>query len=205
MPSPQFNIRPASLSPSSRDAAGINAIQTHYILNSKKTIYYTPFSVDETAAKISAAWEKGYLCLVAVSTSIDKNSIVEGEVLGYISISPFRPQQGWTPTAELSLFVAPGHTKCGIGSALLRRAIGIMRDEGEHRDYVRLACGKEGAVKGDGKGEVERRERELEGMRVKNIVAVLVVDEDDLVYWYERFGFRLVGIMEEAGEKGGER
>jgi L-amino acid N-acyltransferase len=44
---------------------------------------------------------------------------VDGRIAGYASLSQFRPHSGYAPTAENSIYVAPGYTGSGVGSALM--------------------------------------------------------------------------------------
>ena len=180
-----YVIRPVRLS----DAAGVNAIQTHYISHTNKTIYYKPFSVKATEEKILDAQSSNYTFLVAVSEPGPDDADIEksdqggqanqGDVLAYACLAPFRPQEGWTPTAELSLFVHPNYTRNGLGKTLLDELVGAMR----------------------------RSEPSFQKSKprpnVRSVVAVVVVDEDDLEGWYGGFGFQRVGFFKEGGEKGG--
>ena len=180
------------------DAEGINSIQTHYILHSKKTIYFNPFSVEATEAKIHATLEAGYPFLVAVGGNSTDSSRADtktswmpsggsGEprkehVLAYACLSPFRSQEGWAPTAELSLFVDSEYTGQGIGRALMIELIQAMRKPDEHLKYFPKGKAKQG---------------------IRNILAVAVVDEDDLEGYYRVFRFEKVGFIKEGGEKDG--
>ena len=161
------------------DAAGVNAIQTHYILHSRKTIYYEPFGVESTRDKISNALGSNYPFLVALTTSGVTAAI---DILAYASLSPFRPQQGWAPTAELSLFVHPSHTRKGLGRKLLEELLHAMRNPDDHAAYFQSDAPRP---------------------PVKSIVAVLVIDEDDLEGYYTSFGFERVGVFKEGGVKDG--
>lgn len=45
------------------------------------------------------------------------------EVFGWLSFSPFSTRPAYRITAEISLYVAAAHHRCGIGQALLSQAI----------------------------------------------------------------------------------
>ena len=48
----------------------------------------------------------------------------EGEVVGWCSLSPWRSGRGaLAATAEVSVYVAPGRQRQGVGTALLRHAV----------------------------------------------------------------------------------
>jgi L-amino acid N-acyltransferase YncA len=47
----------------------------------------------------------------------------DGQVLGWLSVSPYRGRPALRRTAEISYYVDYGHQRSGIGSALLKHAI----------------------------------------------------------------------------------
>jgi L-amino acid N-acyltransferase YncA len=57
---------------------------------------------------------------------------VEGEVVAWGSLSPFRPKPGYRFTAQDSLYVREGHRGRGIGAALLDGLIEAARRGGFH-------------------------------------------------------------------------
>ena len=48
----------------------------------------------------------------------------DGEVVGWLSVSPFRDRVAYDGTAEVSVYVDAGHRGEGVGWALLSRAVG---------------------------------------------------------------------------------
>jgi L-amino acid N-acyltransferase YncA len=47
----------------------------------------------------------------------------DGEVAAWLSFSSYYPRPAWHATAEVSVYVAPGHQRQGIATALVRQAI----------------------------------------------------------------------------------
>lgn len=47
----------------------------------------------------------------------------DGAVAAWLSFGSFYPRPAWHATAEVSVYVAPGHQRQGIATALLRQAI----------------------------------------------------------------------------------
>ncbi|MHB1452334.1 MAG: GNAT family N-acetyltransferase [Saccharofermentanales bacterium] len=54
----------------------------------------------------------------------------EGQIAGYASLSQFRPHSGYAPTAEDSIYVAPGYTGNGYGSMLMAALLDRARKNG---------------------------------------------------------------------------
>lgn len=42
----------------------------------------------------------------------------DGRVRGYVSLSPFASRGGYASSAEISIYIAPGHRSAGLGDAL---------------------------------------------------------------------------------------
>jgi L-amino acid N-acyltransferase YncA len=47
----------------------------------------------------------------------------EGEVAAWLSFGSYYPRPAWHATAEVSVYVAPGHQRQGMATGLLRQAI----------------------------------------------------------------------------------
>ena len=172
-----FIVRPAT----QQDVSSINAILTHYALNTVMTFatHGQPDSV--LAVKLdSITLESGLPFFVATSrhappTSAprDAESNISQEVIGISYISPYRPERlAYSHTGEISLFVHHAHHGRGIGSALLRTVLAVTRDT-----------------------------------RIREVLSIMAVDETGkgnglaLRDYYKRWGFREVGTLERVGYK----
>lgn len=104
------------------DAAAICAIYNHYIQTSYATFEESPVAVDEMAHRIEgtlAAWP----WLVAE---------VDGNVGGYAYASQWKPRTAYRHTAESTIYLAPGYTRCGLGSSLYTALLEALRVIGTH-------------------------------------------------------------------------
>ena len=72
------------------------------------------------------AWLKEHTALPYVALVAEE----EGEMLGYASLSVFRPHTGYRYTAENSVYAAPGRQGCGVGRALLHSLLERAKENG---------------------------------------------------------------------------
>jgi phosphinothricin acetyltransferase len=68
------------------------------------------------------------------------------EVVGFASLSPYRPRPGYATAVEDSIYVAAQHRGKGIGRALLSEAVVIARTHGFHSVVARVAATQEASV-----------------------------------------------------------
>lgn len=101
--------------------------------------------------------------------------------MGYSYLSPYNPhREAYSATTELSIFLSPQSTRSGFGALLLKALVDKVRSK---------------------KNEIVAEQREM--ARVKEIVAGMSIFEGDPGRFYERMGFRPVGIFERLGWKFG--
>lgn len=120
----------------------------------------------------------------------EKKQVEEGEeeekeekVVGYAYLSPYNPhREAYAATTELSIYLSPQTTRSGFGSLLLKALLDKLRAKKEDE----LAPG-------------EGREMGW----VKEIVVGMSIFEGDPGRFYERMGFRPVGVFERLGWKFG--
>lgn len=72
---------------------------------------------------------------------------VEGRIAGYASLSQFRPHSGYAPTAEDSIYIAPGYTGNGYGSLLMAALIEKARKNGLSVITAWIDSGNAGSVR----------------------------------------------------------
>lgn len=107
----------------------------------------------------------------------------EEKVVGYAYLSPYNPnREAYFAATELSIFLSPQATRSGCGSLLLKALLDMLRK------------GKKELLPGEG-------EREM--VRVREVLAGVSVFEGDPGRFYERMGFRFVGVFERLGWKFG--
>lgn len=113
----------------------------------------------------------------------EKEKEKEEKVVGYAYLSPYNPnREAYAATTELSIFLSPQATRSGCGSLLLKALLDKLRK------------GKKKLVPGEG-------EREM--VRVREILAGVSVFEGDPGRFYERMGFKFVGVFGRLGWKFG--
>jgi len=100
-------VRPAT--PDDLDA--IAAIFSHYVTTSVCTFEEQPPTPTDWRQRLDDLTGRGLPLLVAVA---------DGQVVGYGYASPWRPKPAYRFTVEDSVYLAPGWTGRGLGSALLR-------------------------------------------------------------------------------------
>ena len=69
-----------------------------------------------------------------------------GEVVGFASLSPYRPRPGYATAVEDSIYVAADHRGKGIGRALLSEAVEMARTHGFHSIVARVSATQQASV-----------------------------------------------------------
>ncbi|WP_188410514.1 GNAT family N-acetyltransferase [Agaricicola taiwanensis] len=104
------------------DLAGILAIYNDAVLTTTAIWNETPSSYAERLAWFEERTGAGFPVLVAEEGT---------EIVGYGTFGPFRPHEGYRPTVEHSIYVAPAHQGAGIGKAMLRELIKAAENMGK--------------------------------------------------------------------------
>ena len=65
-------------------------------------------------------------------------AVVDGEVVGFASLSPYKERAAYRTTVEDSVYVSRDHPRLGIGRTLMDHVIGIARDSGFHSMIARI-------------------------------------------------------------------
>jgi len=115
------------------DAERVAAIFAHYVTSSVATFEEVAPTADQWRQRLADRAARNLPFLVAEA---------DGSVCGYAYASPWRPKPAYRYTVEDSVFLAPGRTGHGIGSALLgsllagcaaagaRQVIAVIADTG---------------------------------------------------------------------------
>lgn len=104
------------------DADAISAIYNEVLATSAAIWRDEPESVDERRATLASKAAEGWPVLVAT---------IEGMVVGFDSVGPFRPWPGYHLTVEHTIHVHVDHRGCGVGEALLSTLIDRLRSDGK--------------------------------------------------------------------------
>ena len=103
-------VRPAT--PDDLDA--VAAIFAYYVTDTVITFDERPPTPADWRRRLDDLTAQGLPLLVAG---------VDGQVVGYAYASPWRPKPGYRHTVEDSVYLAPGWSGHGLGSALLRSVL----------------------------------------------------------------------------------
>jgi L-amino acid N-acyltransferase YncA len=126
---PQPEIRPAVPA----DTEPVAAIFAHYVTTSVATFEEIPPSAAHWRQRLDDLGRHGLPFLVAEA---------DGGVRGFAYASPWRPKPAYRHTVEDTVYLSPGHTGRGLGSALLggllagctaagaRQVIAVIADTG---------------------------------------------------------------------------
>jgi len=104
------------------DLPAINEIYNHFVLCSTCTYQDEPDTMEQRHAWF-ATHGQAHPVTVAV---------LDGEIVGWGSLSPFRERSAYARTVENSVYVRPSHFRRGIGRLLLADLIERARTLGHH-------------------------------------------------------------------------
>jgi phosphinothricin acetyltransferase len=113
-----------------RDSAAILEIYNAEVLTSTATLDLVPRTEEEQRSWM-AAHSGVYPALVAED---------DGGVLGFASLSPYRPRPGYSTAVENSVYVAESARRRGIGRALLEAIVDSARTHGFHSVIARITA-----------------------------------------------------------------
>lgn len=118
------------------DAEAIRAIYNPQAQSSTVTFDLRPRSLEEQRSWI-ADRTGAHAALVAE---------IDGEVVGFGSLSPYRDRPAYATTVEDSVYVAPDQQGRGVGRDLLAALVETARDHGFHTVLARVVGGHEASI-----------------------------------------------------------
>ena len=121
----QWTVRAATAA----DAAGILEIYNRAVSETVDTFDLVPRTLEQQLSWI-AEHSGAHPALVAADA--------RGAVLGFGSLSPYRPRPAYATTVEDSVYVAESARGTGIGKALLADLVRTARDHGFHSVIGRI-------------------------------------------------------------------
>lgn len=119
-----------------RDAEAILAIYNHEVLNTTVTFDLVPRTTEEQVAWI-LEHSGGHPAVVAEA---------DGEVLGFGSLSPWRPRPAYSITVEDSVYVRGDQRGQGIGRTILAELVRLAGAHGFHSVMARIVGGHEASI-----------------------------------------------------------
>jgi L-amino acid N-acyltransferase YncA len=153
LPPAQRLVRPAAPA----DAEQVAAIFAHYVATSVVTFEEVAPTAEDWRRRLDDLAGQNLPFLVAETGG-------NGAICGFAHASPWRPKPAYRHTVEDTLYLSPGHTGRGIGSALLggllarcteagaRQVIAVIADTGSdasaalHRRFGFTEAGRLSAV-----------------------------------------------------------
>jgi phosphinothricin acetyltransferase len=118
------------------DAEAIRRIYNLEVLSSTATLDLVPRSETDQRAWM-AAHAGVYPALVGED---------DGEVVGYSSLSPYRPRPGYATAVEDSVYVAEEFRGKGVGRLLLEGAVDAARSHGFHSVIGRIVTEQSASI-----------------------------------------------------------
>jgi len=112
-----------------RDADALRAIYNIEVLESTVTFDLRPRSLAEQTAWIEEH-SGGHPAIVAVDAT--------DEVVGFASLTPYRPRPAYSTTVEDSVYVRRDLRGGGVGRLLLGELVQLARDHGFHSVIARI-------------------------------------------------------------------
>ena len=118
------------------DLDAINAIYNHYVEHSTCTWQYVP---------TTAAERRGWFVDRPATHPV---TVVEqgGEVVGYGSLGPFRPREGYRFTVENSVYVRHDCQRLGLGGALLADLLARAQTLGVRSVMAGISADQTGSI-----------------------------------------------------------
>jgi phosphinothricin acetyltransferase len=118
------------------DVDAIDAIYNHYVLGSTCTWQYRPEPREERLRWLRA---HGGDHPVIVAT-------LDGEVVGFGSLSRFREREGYRRTVENTVYVHADHQRRGVGRRLLDELLERARRVGHHMVIAGVSADQEASI-----------------------------------------------------------
>jgi phosphinothricin acetyltransferase len=111
-----------------RDAEGIRTVYNHYVNESTALFDMVPRTLDEQVQWIDE--HSGvHPALVAE---------LDGQIVGFGSLSSFRPRPAYSTTVEDSVYLLDGHQGRGIGRRILEELLRLADAHGFHSVIARI-------------------------------------------------------------------
>ena len=98
-----------------RDAMPDDLAAIAHIMNYYRTHTTHIWDRRQVTEEMMDAWLRDHTILPYCALVAEQ----DGVILGYASLSRFRPHSGYAKTAEDSIYLAPGHEGTGVGRALM--------------------------------------------------------------------------------------
>ncbi len=126
-------LRPATPA----DAAAINEIYNHYVLNSTCTYQEQPDTLEDRLRWLE---EHGGTHPVIVAEN------EAGAIVGWASLSRFHPRSAFRFTVENSVYISPQWQRRGLGRLLMTELVRLGREKGFRQIIAAIDSGQDGSL-----------------------------------------------------------
>jgi phosphinothricin acetyltransferase len=128
-----------------RDADAIRTIYNREVMASTVTFDMVPRTLDEQVQWIDE--HSGGHPAVVAELGVEAGAESDGRlVVGFGSLTPYRPRPAYATTVENSVYVDPGYQGRGVGKAILDELVRIAADHGFHSVVARIVGGHEASI-----------------------------------------------------------
>lgn len=118
------------------DADALRTIYNHEVEHTTVTLDIEPRSLGEQEAWIEE--RQGALGVVVAE--------LDGKVVGFASLSAYRPRAGYRSSVENSIYVGEQARGAGVGRALMDELIDVATRRGFHTIFARIVGGHEASI-----------------------------------------------------------
>jgi L-amino acid N-acyltransferase YncA len=118
------------------DASDLREIYNREVLETTNTFDIEPRTLEEQESWI--AEREGALGVVVAE--------IDGRVVGFASLSPYRPRAAYRTTVENSVYVDQSARGSGVGRALMDELIDVATRRGFHTIVAHIAGGHEASI-----------------------------------------------------------
>ncbi|MEZ5245797.1 MAG: N-acetyltransferase family protein [Acidimicrobiales bacterium] len=127
-----MELRPAT----TRDAEALRTIYNREVLETTHTFDLEPRTLEQQVEWIRE--REGALGVVVAE--------IDGAVVGFASLSPYRPRPAYRTSVENSVYVAESARGSGVGRALMEELIDVATARGFHTIIARISGGHEASI-----------------------------------------------------------
>lgn len=135
-PIPRPPARPKVRDAVAADAADLMRIYNREVLETTATLDAEPRTLEQQTRWL--AERSGGHVVVVVE--------IDGTVVGFASLSPFKERAAYRPTVENSVYVDSSHVRRGLGRLLMSELIERARMHGFHSIIARIAAGNPASI-----------------------------------------------------------
>jgi L-amino acid N-acyltransferase YncA len=142
---PQSNSNIELRSAEVGDAAAVAAIYNHYVSNSTITFEEAAVSAEEMARRIGEVLAKNLPWCVAIAREKTQEAAQE-TVVGFAYATPWRARSAYRYAVEVTVYVAQGHLRQGIGSRLYAALLDTLAKRDLHTAIAGIALPNDESV-----------------------------------------------------------